>query len=174
MAKLLDDRDQRLSVTVLLIEPSNDPKRSARSNSIRFVNLPQPEPPSNSTASGLSLHIQSIESHKKHVHNEAAKSRNLAGFVVDIFCTSMIDVAHELGVPSYVFFTSGAAKLGLLFHFQGLLDYQNQDPTACKSLNDEISVPSYGSPVPVKLLPAMLLGKDGGNQMAMNMARSLR
>uniref|UniRef100_A0ABD3DZH9 Glycosyltransferase n=1 Tax=Castilleja foliolosa TaxID=1961234 RepID=A0ABD3DZH9_9LAMI len=159
MAKLLVNRDQRLSVTVLLTQSSNDTKNSLGSYSrIRLVNLPQLEPPSNSTL-------------QKHVRNEAAKLRNLVGFVVDIFCTSMIDVAHELGVPAYLFFTSGAATLGLLLHLQGLLDHENQDPTVFKSPNDEIFVPSYGSPFPVKFLPTMLLGD---NQMAMDMARRIR
>ncbi|KAL3646196.1 hypothetical protein CASFOL_011376 [Castilleja foliolosa] len=50
MAKLLADRDQRLSITVLIIQPFNDPKSTAHSynsndsnsdSKIRFVDLPK-------------------------------------------------------------------------------------------------------------------------------------
>ncbi|KAL6534825.1 hypothetical protein OROGR_013500 [Orobanche gracilis] len=68
----------------------------------------------------------------------------------------MMDVAHEFGLPTYVFLTSGAAVLGLLLHFQGLADYHNQDPTPSGN-SDDISVPSYRFPVPVKLLPPFIM-----------------
>ncbi|KAL3646201.1 hypothetical protein CASFOL_011381 [Castilleja foliolosa] len=144
MAKLLVERDQRLSITVLVIQPFNDPKSTAHSynsnsdSRIRFVDLPKViEPQSNPTASFLSVHTQFINSHKNHVKNEVTKiihsldsnTSKFRGFVVDMFCTGMIDVANEFNVPTYVFFTSGAATLGLILHFQGLLDYQNQDLT---------------------------------------------
>ncbi|MCI37726.1 UDP-glucose flavonoid 3-O-glucosyltransferase 3-like, partial [Trifolium medium] len=38
---------------------------------------------------------------------------HLAAFVVDMFCTNMIDIAKEFSVPAFVFFTSGVAFLGL-------------------------------------------------------------
>ncbi|GER46036.1 UDP-sugar:glycosyltransferase [Striga asiatica] len=62
---------------------------------IRFVDILRAEPPS-----GPYHPSKFIESHKDHVQNEAAKlfggpgpNTRLAGFVVDIFCTSMADVA---------------------------------------------------------------------------------
>ncbi|GFP98211.1 anthocyanidin 3-o-glucosyltransferase 2 [Phtheirospermum japonicum] len=85
----------------------------------------------------------------------------------------MIDVANEFGVPTYLFFTSGAAMLGLLLHLQGLLDYQNQDLTLYGDTNDELSIPSYESPISPKLLPSFLFDKDS-NQMFIDLARMSR
>ncbi|GFP98212.1 UDP-glucose flavonoid 3-o-glucosyltransferase 6 [Phtheirospermum japonicum] len=188
MAKLLVDRDQRLSVAVLVIKPSYDPKSTAHSYSdhfpetnprIHFVNIPQVESSPTGPPGSFPL-FQFIESHKNHVRAEVAKiaqapgsKPKFAGFVVDIFCISMIDVANEFGVPTYLFFTSGAAMLGLLLHLQGLLDYQNQDLTLYGDTNDELSIPSYESPVSPKLLPSFLFDKDS-NQMFIDLARMSR
>ncbi|XP_059627752.1 UDP-glycosyltransferase 71K1-like [Cornus florida] len=40
--------------------------------------------------------------------------------VIDTFCTPMIDVANELGIPYYLFFPSSASYLGLLLHLPTL------------------------------------------------------
>ncbi|KAI3457640.1 hypothetical protein Pfo_014305 [Paulownia fortunei] len=191
MAKLLVDRDERLSITVLVIKPFFDSRSSAYSyshqqspesnSSIRFVDIPQVESLSMSTNSPVSFHSQFIESHKDPVRNEVTKivtdfgpNCRLAGFVVDMFCTAMIDVANGFGVPTYVFFTSGASTLGLMFHFQGLRDYQNQDVTEYEDSSDEIFIPSYKIPVPAKLLPAVMFHKDGGSPMFLNHAKRFR
>nr|GEW55013.1 anthocyanidin 3-O-glucosyltransferase 2-like [Tanacetum cinerariifolium] len=62
-------------------------------------------------------------------------SGRVAGFVVDMFCTCMTDVANEFNVPTYVFFTSNAAYLGFKLYIQTLNDDQNQDVTEL-SLSD--------------------------------------
>nr|WIW57493.1 UDP-glycosyltransferase [Cistanche tubulosa] len=191
MAKLLIHRDDRLSITVLVIKPSYDPKSTSHAYfhhfpisdpRIRFVDIPPPVE-SVPTGSPASFHIaQFIEAHKDHVRNEVSKivldsgpESKLAGFVVDIFCTAMIDVADELGVPAYVFYTSGAATLGLMFHFQGLVDdHRRRDLlTEYADSDDGILIPSYEFPFPAKLLPNFLIDKDI-NQMFMNLARRMR
>ncbi|CAA0813001.1 UDP-glycosyltransferase 71B7 [Striga hermonthica] len=168
LVKLLIGRDQRLSATVLVIKPPFDPKTGSQTLEsgprIRFVNIPPAEPQSSPYHPS-----KFIESHKDHVQNEAAKlfggpglNTRLAGFVVDIFCTSMADVARGLGVPTYVFFTSGAAVLGHIMHFQGLVDNENRDLAEYVNSRDEIPCPSYELPIPTELLPPFMLGKDGG------------
>ncbi|XP_031275916.1 anthocyanidin 3-O-glucosyltransferase 6-like [Pistacia vera] len=67
--------------------------------------------------------VEFIDSHKtcvkeaivKHVIS-SSNSATLAGLVVDMSYTSMIDVGNELGVPSYLFFPSTAAFLGLMLY----------------------------------------------------------
>ncbi|PRQ52243.1 putative flavonol 3-O-glucosyltransferase [Rosa chinensis] len=39
----------------------------------------------------------------------------------------MIDVANKFGLPSYVFYTSRAVDLRLVFHLQALRDEENKD-----------------------------------------------
>ncbi|RVW60542.1 UDP-glucose flavonoid 3-O-glucosyltransferase 6 [Vitis vinifera] len=70
-------------------------------------------------------------------------SVRLAGFVIDMFCTSMIDVANEFGVPSYLFFTSSAAFLGFVLHLQSLHDHHNLEITEFKDSDAELEVPSF-------------------------------
>ena len=65
-----------------------------------------------------------INSHVTNVRNAviamAQPDRAVAALVPDVFCVSMIDMAKELNIPSYVYFTSGAGYPGILFHLNGL------------------------------------------------------
>ncbi|KAJ6426153.1 hypothetical protein OIU84_026688 [Salix udensis] len=108
VAKLLVDRDERLSITFLIMKINFDPKVD------RFIDSKP-----NVKEEVSRLVSRSVSS---------PGSPTLAGFVLDMFCTSMIDVANEFGVPSYIFLTSGAAFLGLQFYVQVLHDEQKVDP----------------------------------------------
>jgi hypothetical protein len=98
---------------------------STACNRIRFIDLPEDEPDPNQPNI---FFFSSIEAQKHHVKDEVSKlvcqsessrdSPTLSGFVLDMFCIPMIDVANEFGVPSYIFLTSGAAYLGLQFLFR--------------------------------------------------------
>ncbi|TVU26133.1 hypothetical protein EJB05_28669, partial [Eragrostis curvula] len=50
----------------------------------------------------------------------ASSSPAAAALVVDMFCGAALDVAEELGVPAYFFFTSGAAVLAFLLHLPAM------------------------------------------------------
>ncbi|XP_052303877.1 anthocyanidin 3-O-glucosyltransferase 2 isoform X4 [Populus trichocarpa] len=174
VAKLLVDRDERLSITFLIMKLSSDPKIdrfinsvSTACNRIRFIDLPKDEPDPNQPRKFL---FSLIEAQKPHVKEEVFKlvsqsessphSPSLAGFVLDMFCTSMIDVANEFGVPSYIFLTSGAACLGLQFYVQALHDEQKVDPTEFKGSDAELVMPCLANPLPAKVLPFFMLDKE--------------
>ncbi|KAK4437414.1 UDP-glycosyltransferase 71E1 [Sesamum alatum] len=172
MAKQLIDRDERLSITVLVIKPSFDPKSSAHSYSpesnsrMRFIDITEVNSLSMPMNSPLTFYNKFIENHKDPVRKSVTKivqdfgpNCELGGFVIDMICTAMIDVANEFSVPTYLFFTSGASVLGLIFHFQGLRDFQNQDVNVYENSIEELSIPSYKLPVPAKLLPALMFDK---------------
>ncbi|KAL0362167.1 UNVERIFIED_CONTAM: UDP-glycosyltransferase 71E1 [Sesamum calycinum] len=81
---------------------------------IRFIGITNVNSLSMSMSSPLTFHEQFIENHKDPVRNWVTKivqdfgpDCGLAGFVIDMFCTAMIDVANEFDVPTYMFFTSG-------------------------------------------------------------------
>lgn len=180
IAKLLIDRDDRLFITVLIINlptvaelaayTDNLVAASAASKRIKFIDLSKLEGyvPSAESNPGM-LRSQFIENQKPHVKNVVAElirskagpgSPRLAGFVVDMFCTTMTDVANEFGVPTYVFYASGAAFLGLMFHFQALYDERSVDPTEFK--DDPVAefvVPSFVEPVPAIALPSVVVLK---------------
>nr|GMC51163.1 anthocyanidin 3-O-glucosyltransferase 2-like [Ipomoea batatas] len=87
--------------------------------------------------------------------------RRLAGFVVDIFFTDVMDVADEFGVPTYVLYVAGAATLGLHLHFQSLKDHHHG--TLHDFIKEDyLNVPTYINPFPVNLLPTFVLNTTDG------------
>ncbi|XP_010260884.2 PREDICTED: UDP-glycosyltransferase 71K1-like [Nelumbo nucifera] len=169
LAKRIIDRDDRLSITVLCMQPPSscgiDPyveSLAASIPAIRFIALPQVDPPSpevyTSPEGFASLFIQS---HKPHVRNaltqlisscSGAGTVRVAGLVIDFFCTSMIDVANEFGIPSYLFFSSTAGLLGLMLHLP-TLDTQIPTATEFKDADTELKFPTFVNPVSPFSLP---------------------
>ncbi|KAF8041603.1 hypothetical protein BT93_A0257 [Corymbia citriodora subsp. variegata] len=174
MAKLLIDHDPRLSVTVLVMKFPFDSAVDSYTNSLatstttprlRFVDLPR----ENAEAEFSSGHFLTdfVESRKPHVKRAMAdladsggSTGRLAGFVLDMFCTAMIDLADEVGVPSYVLFTSSAAFLGMMLHLQWLQDEHHVDITEYKDSAAKLDVPSLTNPLPAKVLPPLVLTKE--------------
>ena len=187
-AKLLVDRDDRISVTVLIMKlPVLEHSvvnnyihllSASVSGRIRFVHLPQLNPqlastsPSNSKALSPTHVICSFIDDQKPLVRDAVKqltqsvSIRLAGFVFDMLCTSMVDVADELGVPSYVFFTASAAFLGLMLHLQALHDNQGVDVTELVDSDAELVAPSFVNSVHGRVLPSVVGDKQGGGSTA--------
>nr|WFR85808.1 OGT15 [Ziziphus jujuba var. spinosa] len=191
-AKLLVARDPHLYVTILIMKLPFDTMVgaytaslvSSSSNRINCIDLPINEKVY--TESNPPVFMTSfIEDQKPHVKNAVTQliqsrdvddedSPRLAGFVIDMFCTTMIDVANEFGIPTYVFFASGAGFLGLLFHLQHLSDNHNVNITEYENDPEaELVIPSFVNPFPSKVLPVLVLDKDGGPVM-MNHARRIR
>nr|GEW74090.1 anthocyanidin 3-O-glucosyltransferase 2-like [Tanacetum cinerariifolium] len=178
IAKLLVTRDQRLSVTVLIIKPPSTDFGSAittyieslAKNSmdrISFIELPQQETlPMSELKSPMTYFHKFINSHCESVRNFVAEmisqpgSGQVVGFVIDVFCTGMMDVANKFNVPSYVFFTSNAAFLGFNLYLQTLCDDQNQDLIKLSSSDTKILVPSFVKPVPTKVFPSTVETKE--------------
>ncbi|XP_030514156.1 anthocyanidin 3-O-glucosyltransferase 2-like [Rhodamnia argentea] len=174
MAKLLVNRDHRLSISVLIMKPPFDSELDSYTSSlaasvdaarIRLIHLPRVNTDTEISSGGF--HNRYIESSKPHIKRAVAdladsvgSSRRLAAFVVDMFCTTMIDLAGEFGVPSYVFFTSSAACLGLILHLQSLQDKQHVDITKFKDSATELDFPSFANPLPAKVLPSVVLTKE--------------
>ncbi|KAM3327944.1 anthocyanidin 3-O-glucosyltransferase 2 [Capsicum galapagoense] len=94
-----------------------------------------------------------IDGHK-HKVNEFVRNKlgstRLAGFVLDMFCISMIDVANEFGVPSYIYFTSAAAFLALSLHFEALRNTSDYDYSES---DEELPILGFKNPYPAKILP---------------------
>nr|XP_043630738.1 anthocyanidin 3-O-glucosyltransferase 2-like [Erigeron canadensis] len=191
IAKLLVNRDQRLSITVLIIKPPSSSSGSPittyinslaknTSSRISFIELPQDEtPPTNDSKNPLTFYNEFIRSHCKYVKNVVTDLINqpgcgkIAGFVVDMFCTCMMDVANEFHVPTYVFFTSNAAFLGFKLYTQTLCDEQNQDIIELAHSDTTISVPCFIKPVPTKVFPVVMRSTELLD-FVMRSARELR
>lgn len=186
-AHQLTNRDRRFGATVLIMTVPERPIVNAYvksrdalatttdANTINFVYLPSVDPPSpdqyKSTLGYLSLFI---ERHKPHVKNEITKlmetesdsedSDRVAGLFIDMFCTSMIDVANQLGIPCYLYFASPASFLGFMLHFPNI-DAQlanefvesNTDFFVPKDSTTELVIPSFANPLPPSVLPSTVL-----------------
>ncbi|KAK7814134.1 udp-glycosyltransferase 71k2 [Quercus suber] len=172
-AKQLLDQDNRFSITVLVIKSTYGTNMDAYIHSlvasesrIKLILLPHIDPPPQELfLRSVEKYVADlIESHKTHVKETIinqvlpnSSSIPLAGLVVDMFCTAMIDVAHELGVPSYVFFTSSAAFLGFMFYLPKRYD---QLGTEFRESDHESDIPSYVNPVPTSVLPSFVFNKE--------------
>ncbi|KAF8067453.1 hypothetical protein N665_1153s0021 [Sinapis alba] len=154
MAERLLDESSHLSITVIIISFNSKTTTSmiAASNTrLRYEVISGENQPTELTATDS--HVQNL---KPLVKNVVAKlleptrpdSPRLAGFVVDMYCTCMIDVANELGVPSYLFYTSNAGFRGLLLHMQFMYDSAEENKYDMSELEDsdaELVVPKWFS-----------------------------
>ncbi|XP_044507738.1 anthocyanidin 3-O-glucosyltransferase 2-like [Mangifera indica] len=188
-ANLLLDRDDRFSATFLLMDspfgisptPAYTQVRVESCTSIRFINLPPPldfSPSQEVHKSFEKFMIEYIDCHKacakeavmKHVLS-SSNSGSLAGLVVDFFCTSMIDVGNELGVPSYLFTPCSAASLGLLLYLPTRHDEVGR---AIEEFDGDLVIPSYANTVPSSGLPESVLNKHGGYTTCLNHGRRIK
>ncbi|KAD4178177.1 hypothetical protein E3N88_26768 [Mikania micrantha] len=163
MAKVLVNRDQRLSISVILISPPYPISalttyiQSLTENTIqriRFIKLPlNPAPPKPDPKAPVTSFYQFIDSHGKYITNvvtDIINQTRLVGFVVDILCVGMIDVANEFNVPTYVFFAANSAFLGTNLYIERLYANQSQYVTELSNSEGEIVVPYFVNPVPMK------------------------
>ncbi|XP_010488197.1 PREDICTED: UDP-glycosyltransferase 71B2-like [Camelina sativa] len=172
VAKLLVDRDDHLSITILIIPQMLgfssgsasyiSSLSSASEDRLRYHVLSVADQPnSDDSKPNFLAYIDSFAPEVIATTKKLINRAQLAGFVVDMFCTSMIDVANELGVPSYMFFTSNATFLGLQVHIQYLNDVKNYDVSDLKdSDTTELEIPTLTRPLPVKCFPSVMFNKE--------------
>ncbi|ESW10545.1 hypothetical protein PHAVU_009G218800 [Phaseolus vulgaris] len=181
-ANLLTKHDPRFSATVLTIFMPQRPRinayvqaRASSPSNLRILHLPTVDPPPpdqyQSSIAFLSLHIQN---HKHHVKNailsllpsdsNSTDSVRLAAVFVDMFCTTLIDVAAELAVPCYLYFASPASFLGLTLHL----------PRADSLDSEEFSIPCFENPLPRSALPNLVLDANDASSWFSYHARRYR
>lgn len=167
-SKRLIARDSRLSITILAMNspfPPTTPLNQTQINPTpspaepRFIFLPQAQlPPIEILDDSVEDYITKFAaSHVNHVRNAILtlqeSSPNRFHLFVDMFCTSFIDVANDLHIPSYIFFASGAAFLGLLLHLPDRSVFRESDP--------ETKIPGFRNPVPISGLPGFAFSEAG-------------
>lgn len=177
-AQLLVRHNPHFFATVLTISVPKRPivntyvqSISAASTNIKFLHLPTVDPPAddqyNSSIGYLSL---LIEKHKPHVKQAISDLMNstesdsnsgrVVGFFVDMFTTTMIDVANELGIPCYLFWASPATFLAFMLDLP-TLDLQLTDTEFADS-DAELIIRGFSNRVPRVVLPtAVLSGGEG-------------
>ncbi|KAJ9540884.1 hypothetical protein OSB04_027390 [Centaurea solstitialis] len=178
LANLMATRFHHLTINILIMQLPNDPigtnytnslvassQTSDPHNHIKFIQFPPMDLDSfpNYPNAGI-LADAVIEHHKPIVRELMASwfdmSDRVSALVVDMFCTSMIDVGKEFGVPTYIFFPSNAATLGIMFHLQTLEDEHGQEISELANPGPLLIIPSYAKPVPPSVFPNALTDKD--------------
>ncbi|XP_016443539.2 putative UDP-glucose flavonoid 3-O-glucosyltransferase 3 [Nicotiana tabacum] len=169
--------DEQLCITMIIIRPQApfdvgidayiqrfSSNTAPVDHRIRFIKLPQVELPplqefTNSMENFFSLLISSYKPLVKDaIINNKHSNTKIVGLVIDMFCSSMVDVANELGIPPYIFFTSGAGFLGFVLylsvcHSQHGREFSLTDP--------DLYIPSYANLVPSNVLPTFAFNKEG-------------
>ncbi|PWA70942.1 hypothetical protein CTI12_AA272600 [Artemisia annua] len=181
-AKRLVDQDETLSITFLMILLPNqtdlDPKTksvAASHTRIRFIIIPPTTTNfviqvSSYTPISIEMFVKIfIESHKPQVEKAVIElasdgATQLVGFVLDMFCTTMIDIANKCMVPSYIIFTSNVAFLGFLSHLP--VRHEKVGGVEFYPSNPDSVIPSFKHPVPTNVLPGAVLDKAGGGYEA--------
>ncbi|MBA0707876.1 hypothetical protein Golax_019885 [Gossypium laxum] len=176
-AKLLIDHNDRIRVTILSMKWFPDAALDAYTKSltalppdgIQLIDLPRVDPPSlapwNSAESiidsFIKCYIPPVRNAVRDIVSMKCSSdeTRVAGLVLDLFCSPMIDIATDFDLPSYIFITSNAAFLGLMFylptrHSLNSSEFQSSDP--------EHVIPGFVNPVPTYVLPSAVFRKDGG------------
>ncbi|KAI5683002.1 hypothetical protein M9H77_04230 [Catharanthus roseus] len=186
LAKILVNQDHRLSITLLIMKFPFETKIAKYTKSfyespiprLKFIEIKEDQP-SSSERYKSTFFYDFIDSHKGKVRDvlseiSISEKSQLSGVIVDMFCTSMIDVANEFGVPSYVYYTSGAAMLGLVLHFQHLRDDLNEDIIEYKDKDTDFTVPTYINPLHSKVLPSVLFDNEEGSKLFLDQAKRYR
>ncbi|KAD5960952.1 hypothetical protein E3N88_12425 [Mikania micrantha] len=195
LARLFIKRFHHLTITVLVIKLPNDPIGTdyidsfTKDDRIKFIHFPPMDLDLFQDCPTVGFMNDAVINRHKPIIRELVASRltrfnesgssfdpvnRLGALVVDMFCTPVIDVAKELNVPTYVFFTSNAAFLGSMFYFQTLDDELDQDISELVQSRTEIVVPSYANPVPSRVLPSLFLDKDQWSKRFIGYTRKYR
>ncbi|XP_021841626.2 anthocyanidin 3-O-glucosyltransferase 2-like [Spinacia oleracea] len=190
VSKLIIQRDRRISILILIIKvPMTSSildsfvESQSRDNPyptrLTFITLP---PLSNCPDPSSFSFFQTLITLQKPLVKQAVTDRiskvgspALAGFILDMFCTNIMEVADEFMVPSYIFFTSGASLLNFIFLFQKLEDDEGVDTVT--KFNDpeiEFDVPGFVNQVNGKVVPVVFLEKEGGSSMIIDHARRFK
>ncbi|KAL9259239.1 UDP-glycosyltransferase 71K2-like protein [Drosera capensis] len=165
------DRDPRLSITIISIQSPFDPRATNNSktasddSSIQFVNLPILErlPPleylKHAGEKYLSELIASYIPHVRDVISKAADSSvPVAGLVLDLFCSEMVELAKEFGLSCYMFFTSGVAFLALMDY---LPEHYDKTGHHFSPTDPDTIIPGYKKPFPATVIPPFLHRENG-------------
>ncbi|XP_071706970.1 anthocyanidin 3-O-glucosyltransferase 2-like [Rutidosis leptorrhynchoides] len=187
LARLMATRFHHLTITVLVMKLPGDPIGTNYTDSltdsdhdrIKFIHFPPMDPDLFEDCPTVGFRADAvIECHmpiiRELVSGRPDKAPRLVAFVVDMFCTSIIDVGKEFGVPTYIFFPSNAASLGIMFHLQNIHDEHGQDVSELANSTTELTVPSYAKPVPPSVLPFVLMDKDHWSKRFVRYTRKYR
>ncbi|KAF3439568.1 hypothetical protein FNV43_RR17846 [Rhamnella rubrinervis] len=181
--RLIDrDEDQLLCTTLLSMKFKVIPNAEELIESIvgfsyreriKLVHLPdvewvapdQPSSPENSFCTFIESFTPHVRDAVTHIVSSNSSNQVDTVLVLDFFCVStFMDVGHELGLPSYLFFTSNYGFLCFMLsipdrHKNKSSEFQQVDPS---HPDYYLTLPGWKNPVPTSVLPTGVFNKVGG------------
>lgn len=154
-----------LSVTILIVDPPYNTGAtaeflagiSAANPSISFHRLP----PVTLSPGSKSPHHEALTFEVLELSNPVLLSflcsASPRALILDFFCTCALDVARELKIPCYLFFTSGASVLATFF--QNPVLHRNTSKSFRELGYECLSIPGI-PPLPANHMPVPMLDRD--------------
>ncbi|XVF12577.1 hypothetical protein REPUB_Repub08aG0130800 [Reevesia pubescens] len=167
LGKLLLTHQPSRSIHILIATPpyqaeSTAPYIAAVSStvpSIIFHKLPKVTLPPSTVTHHESLTFEVLRLNNPNVLQALlpiSKDYKILGFVIDFFCTAAFKVASDLNIPSYYFYTSGAASLSSFLYLPTLHKNTTKSFKELKVLLDIPGVP----PLPSADMPKPVLDRS--------------
>ncbi|KAK4855808.1 hypothetical protein QYF36_011128 [Acer negundo] len=162
-AKSLMDRDDRISITVLVMKLPY----GIRFIDVDHVDLPPVQLLITSPESYFSVYAEKNTPHIRNIVTDIMSSSHsqysdddsvsvVTGLVVDFAFIHMIDAAIELGLPSYLFYVYNIGVLSLTKYLS-----TRHDGHEFQSSDSDLIIPGFVNPVPVSVLISGMFNKDG-------------
>ena len=127
---------------------------------VHFQELPPVDPPLDAE---YPEEFATLLFQKYKIHVQSAISASavpVSALFIDFFATAVIDAASELGIPTYVHFTSTALMLSLMLYLP-ILD-EKIGEAEFEEIEEGIELPGI-RPIPPVSLPNPMWKKKGGN-----------
>ncbi|CAN6720294.1 unnamed protein product [Malus baccata var. baccata] len=129
--------------------------------SISFRQFPRVTNNITQNISGTAIVVDFVRQNDPHVRRalqDISKSAVVRAFIIDLVCTSAMTISKEFDIPTYYFYTSGAAALGAFLYFPKIHEQTTQ---SFKDLTDTvIEFPGRKSPLKAIHMVEPLLDRD--------------
>ncbi|TXG71035.1 hypothetical protein EZV62_005970 [Acer yangbiense] len=164
LAKLILSQNPSLTINIIVVSPpiklgSTAPYIAAVSAtvpSIKFHHLPTVSMDPNSYPNSLAImfdHFRLVNPHVVDLLRSLSRDFIVQCLILDLFCFPALEIASELNIPAYYFFTSGASCLAVFHQLPNLYETTSQDfndlHTTFLNLPDFPPIPLSHMPVPV-------------------------
>ncbi|CAL0333306.1 unnamed protein product [Lupinus luteus] len=134
LGKLILTRNPSFSITILIPTPSNsttiDTTTFGCDSSITFHNIPIPPPPSGTTLSPQSLIFRFTRDGNHNLHHvlqSISKTSKLKAVVLDFLNYTATEVTTTLDIPTFFYYTSGAASLCVLLYSKTITQSKTEE-----------------------------------------------
>ncbi|XP_075647553.1 anthocyanidin 5,3-O-glucosyltransferase-like [Castanea sativa] len=178
LGKLMLKHHPSFSITILILSEPNTNTNSTLPNyvesstaqymatvnsttpSITFHHLPPISKVPLSTSSFLEMNYLIPRLNNQNLHQTLktiSQTSKLRAFIIDFFCDASFEVASNLDIPTYYFFTSGASALALFLYMPTL--HKNVDKSFKDLGNMPIDIPGL-PPIPASDMPVGILNRN--------------